>query len=404
MDSEAPAQPPEGGPDRAPQPASGPGDADEAPRTRAGVKVVVVGMALLAAVGTWLILVGNDRDEGGGRPGGGVIEVDGYVVETREFIAEVEALGTVRARESAEISANVTEVVEELLFEGGQHVEKGDPLARLSSAEEEAALAAAKANLSEQEREVERLEALVADGAVPQIRLEERLTMLEIARQQIAEVEAKLRDRNVEAPFNGVLGLRRISVGALVTPGTVITNLDQIDSVYVDFTVAEAYLADLRHGLTLFARAAAYPDELFEAEVLAVDSRVDPVTRAVEVRAEIDNEGHRLRPGMLLTTRLQRDPRESPGVPERALTQLGERAFVFVVENGDDEDPEVRVARRRNVETGRRIPGWVEILDGVEAGERIVGDGVISLSDGSAIRVVGEFEQPSAPFDPRERP
>jgi len=376
---------------------------DGGSRARPGVWVVVIGLALLAAVGTWLILAGNDRGEAGGRPGGGVVEVDGYVVEAREFIAEVEALGTVRARESAEISANVSEVVEELLFEGGQQVERGQPLARLSSAEEEAALAAAQANLREQEREVERLEDLVADGAVPQIRLEERITMLEIARQQIAEAEAKLRDRNIVAPFSGVLGLRRISVGALVTPGTVITNLDQIDSVYVDFTVAEAYLADLRPGLTLFAKAAAYPDEEFEAEVLAVDSRVDPVTRAVEVRAEIDNAGLRLRPGMLLTTRLQRDPRESPGVPERALTQLGERAFVFVVEDGDD-DPEVKVARRRNVETGRRIPGWVEILDGIEVGERIVGDGVISLTDGTAIKVVGEFEKPSEPFDPRERP
>ena len=366
--------------------------------------MVVIGLAVVAAAGSWLILTGNDSGDGGGRPGGGVVEVDGYVVESREFIAEVEALGTVRARESAEISANVTEVVEELLFEGGQQVEKGDPLARLSSAEEEAALASAQATLLEQEREVERLESLVEDGAVPQIRLEERVTMLEIARQQIAEAEANLRDRNIVAPFSGVLGLRRISVGALVTPGTVITNLDQIDSVYVDFTVAEAYLADLRPGLTLIARAAAYPDEPFEAEVLAVDSRVDPVTRALEVRAEIDNTGHRLRPGMLLTTRLQRDPRESPGVPERSLTQLGERAFVFVVEDGDEGDPEVKVARRRNVEIGRRIPGWVEILSGIEVGERIVSDGVISLTDGTAIRVVGEFEKPSEPFDPRDRP
>lgn len=362
---------------------------------------ISVALAVTGGVVAWVLLL--DRNTGpGGRPPGGASKVRSHVVESREFIAEVEALGTVRASETADISANVTETVERLLFDGGQEVEQGQLLAELSSAEEQAALLAAQAGLREQEREVDRLEDLVSDGAVPEIRLEERRTMLEVARQQVAEAEAKVRDRSIVAPFSGVLGLRRISTGALVTPGTVITTLDHIDRVYIDFTVAEAYLADLRPGLALEARASAYPDEIFKAEVKAVDSRVDPVTRAVEVRAEIANEDHRLRPGMLMTTRLQRDPRESPAVPERAVVQSGERAFVFVIEE-TEEDPGGLVARRREVAIGRRVPGWAEILSGVELGSKIVGTGVIGLTDGSGVEVTGEFDGPSPAFDPRAR-
>jgi membrane fusion protein, multidrug efflux system len=321
-----------------------------------------------------------------------------HEVEEREFVSLVEAIGTVRAVESADLSSSLTQVVSELLFDDGDVVEQGQLLARLRSEEEEASLVAARAVYEEELREVGRLTQLAVDRAVPEVRLQERQTQLEVARARVLEAQSRLAELEIRAPFPGVLGLRRVSVGALVSPGAVLAKIDRIDRVFIDFTVAEAFLAELRPGLELESRNAAWPDQLFLAEVIALDSRVDPVTRAVEVRAVVDNEGGKLRPGMLMTTRLKRAPRDSPALPERALVPLGERAFVFVVAEGEEGG---KVVERRAVEVGERVPGWVEVADGLEAGEVVVTDGVIGLSGGSGVSVVGEYEGPAEAFDPR---
>ncbi|HEY1051056.1 MAG TPA: biotin/lipoyl-binding protein, partial [Prosthecobacter sp.] len=138
------------------------------------------------------------------------------------YALDLDAIGTVRAFESIDISSNVTETVTQLSFDDGDFVKQGTLLATLSDSEEQAMLASAKATLAEEDREVARLKKLVEDGAAPEARLAERKTLSDIAKQKIFEAEAKLKDRRILAPFDGWLGLRRISVGALVTPGAII--------------------------------------------------------------------------------------------------------------------------------------------------------------------------------------
>ena len=358
-------------------------------------KPVGVGVGLL--LGSCLVLssCGGDGEADSAAPKKAA-QVTAGTVEMREFVDEVEALGTVRALESIEVSANVMDRISEISFEDGQTVEKGAVLARLSDSEELAVLEGAKINLLEQEREITRLSKLASDGAVSQVRLQEYETARELAMQKIEEANATMADRTVVAPFGGVLGFRRVSLGALVTPGQVLTTLDLIDTVKLDFAVPETFLGNLAAGEKIQATSEAYPNEEIVGEVKSIDSRVDPVTRSVVVRAEIENADHRLKPGMLLTARVLKNPTVSPSVPERALIAVETRRTVFRVAGEGDKT----TAESVEVQIGRRVPGYVEILSGLEEGDKIIVDRTPGLRNGAPITVSGEAAPPSAPYNP----
>ncbi|MCB1237647.1 MAG: efflux RND transporter periplasmic adaptor subunit, partial [Verrucomicrobiae bacterium] len=206
-------------------------------------------------------------------------------------------------------------------------------------------------------------------------------------------------DRKIVAPFDGIVGLRRISAGALVAPGTVIVTLDQVSTMKLDFPVPETFLPDLKPGLKIAASSNAYPGRAFEGTVSQVDSRVDPVTRAVTVRAELPNPDGRLRPGMLMTTVLNRNPRRSPALPERAIVPMGRESFVFLLKT----DAAGRTtAERVAVETGARLPGFVEVRSGLEAGAVTITDGYLGLVSGAEVTVSGEFEGAAPAYNPRK--
>ena len=309
-----------------------------------------------------------------------------------DFALDLDAIGTVQAFESADISSNVTERVTEITFKDGDFVKKGTLLAKLSDSEEQAMLASAKATLAEEEREIARLQKLVKDGAAPEARLQERLTLADIARSKIRESEARLADRQITAPFDGWLGLRRISVGALVSPGTVIASLDKIDLVKIDFSVPETYLSRVKPGTDISASAETLKGRRFGGKLAHLDSRLDPVTRSVAARAEVTNADLQLKPGMLVMVTLKVEPHLSLSVPERALVPIGAKAYVFTITDGK--------ARRLEVKTGLRKPGVVEIRAGLQEGQAIVADGLVGLQEGAAVQVTGHYTGPVKAFDP----
>jgi membrane fusion protein (multidrug efflux system) len=194
-------------------------------------------------------------------------------------------------------------------------------------------------------------------------------------RARVALLRAQLSDRVVTAPFAGVLGLRQVSAGSLVTPGTVITTLDDIDVVNVDFALPERHLAAVASGQVITAHSDAYPGRDFAGKVVSLDSRIDPVTRAFQVRAEVPNADQALRAGMLLNVDVLRPERNVIAVPEIAIVQVGRDSFVFQV--GADD-----VAKRIPVTLGTRRRGEVEVTEGLDAGARIVIDGTVKLRDG----------------------
>jgi membrane fusion protein (multidrug efflux system) len=320
------------------------------------------------------------RSEPAQRRGGGEMPVVTQVVEDRDFADRTEAIGTVSANESVTVTPAVTDRIASVHFNDGAFVERGDVLVELEHAEESAALEEARIDLAEQQREFERVVALREQSLVSQEEFDLAQGDLDAATARVNAAEARVGDRVITAPFAGVLGIRRASPGALVSPGQVITTLDDLSVVKVDFTVPEALIAQIAKGQSVVGRAAPWPETTFSGKVTGIDSRVDPVTRAVGMQARIPNPRARLRAGMLFTVELTCCPRTSPAVPERALLSFADRQYVFVVR-------EEQTVEQREVVLGVRDVGWVEITDGLSAGETIVVDGILNLRDGASVSV-----------------
>jgi len=215
---------------------------------------------------------------------------------------------------------------------------------------------------------------------VAQTDLDKARTQEAITRHRIEEIQARIADRTIVAPFSGVLGLRLVSEGALVTPGQRLTTLDDISRMRLDFNVPATRLAFLRQGQSVEARTPSFEQD-FQGLVSAVDSRVDPVARSVTARAVLENPQGRLRPGLLMEVTIKGDPRQALLVPEESLQSRSSAHYVWKID-GDS-------ARRTQVELGGRIPGWVEVVSGLVPGERVVKDGVGRLSgEATAVTLV----------------
>jgi membrane fusion protein (multidrug efflux system) len=307
------------------------------------------------------------------------------VAEVRKepFVDRVEALGTLRANEMVVLTANATELVTKIHFDDGQRVQAGDVLVEMSGDEERAQLAEARAAAEEARSQYERVRPLAAQGTAAKSQYDERRREWETAQARVAVVESRLADRTIRAPFAGVVGLRKLSVGALVRPGDPITTLDDDGVMKLEFTVPATYVDTLQPGLAIVAKARAYGSREFHGQVRSVDSRVDPVTRSIQARAEIPNPDRALRPGMLMTVVLMKNPREALVVPESAIVSSGRKSHVFRV----DADAGNRV-QRREVEVGARRAGEAEIRAGLVAGELVVVHGTQRVRDGQVVQVV----------------
>lgn len=304
------------------------------------------------------------------------------VAEARidSFPLVIEALGNAAANESVEIRPVITATLMEIGFEEGQQVKAGAVLAELENVEALAEVAAARATLAESEAQFRRLSELFKTKAVAESQLNEITARRDADHAAAAAADARLAHTVVRAPFDGQLGLRRVSPGSLVGPATIITTLDDTRNIKLDFDVPEVYLARLEVGLEVTAHSAAYKDAVFRGQVVSVDTRVDPVSRTIKVRALLDNESGLLRAGMFLTVTLFKQDIESLMVPEEAIVPERSQQFVWVVD-------EAGIAEFRAVRTGRRRPGEVEILDGLRAGERVIVEGTQKARPGAAVQV-----------------
>jgi len=301
------------------------------------------------------------------------------------FPLTVEALGTARANESVEIRPKITESISTIHFREGQHAEAGDVLVELEDSAVRAAVAEAEAALAESNSRYVRSHELFRSKLVPASELESVQAERDADRAAVDAAKARLAETVVRAPFAGRLGLRRVSIGSLVSPSTVITTLDDTDTIKLDFDVPETALAYVATGLPIVAHSAAWPEARFEGEVASVDTRVDPISRTVTVRALVPNADGLLRPGMFLRVELLHDDREALMVPEQAIVPEQSRQFVLVVGDGDE-------VSKREVRVGRRRPGQVEIVAGVTAGEVVIVEGTQKAQSGTVVRVVGRIE------------
>jgi membrane fusion protein, multidrug efflux system len=314
-----------------------------------------------------------------------VPSVIGTRAELTTWSDPLEALGTLSADESVTLSTTVTDIVADINFSDGEQVEAGRVLIRLEDAEEQAQLRASQALREERRNASNRASQLQDRNLAARADVEDSRSRLRQADADIQAIEARLANYQVEAPFSGRVGFRNISIGALVTPGMDLVTLDKLDVMKLDFSVPEVFLGRLSPGLVLNATTAAFPDNIFSGEIATIGTRVDPVTRSINVRAELDNADGRLRPGMLMEVIVQQQVRDTIVIPEAAIEPSGDRHFVMLIDQGEGT-PRLT---RREVAIGERRNGEVEILEGLAADDLIVVHGLQLARDGQAARLIG---------------
>ncbi|MGB3211062.1 MAG: efflux RND transporter periplasmic adaptor subunit [Desulforhopalus sp.] len=300
------------------------------------------------------------------------------------FVDRVEALGTLRANETVDLTATITDTVTAIHFEDGQRVKAGDVLVEMTNEEEHALLEEERSTLNEAKKQYERVKPLVERGAASKSLLDQRRREYDTAQARFRAIESRLRDRLILAPFSGVVGLRNISVGALIEPGDLITTLDDDSVMKLDFTVPAIHLATLKTGLPVVAGAPSYGDRTFEGEVTGINSRIDRTTRSIIARALLPNADRLLKPGLLMSVELLKNPRDAVVIPEEALIPSGKVNHVLVVDQAADPP----VAMRREVAIGGRRPGEVEIVSGLTVGEFIVIHGTLRARPGQAVKII----------------
>lgn len=302
----------------------------------------------------------------------------------------IDAIGTAKARESVVIAAKQSERIAAVRFESGQRVSKGQTLVELDSGSVRADLAEAQATLKDLDAQVVRLQNLHSRQLIAQSQLDTAVASRNAAKARMQAAQERLNDRIIRAPFAGVLGLRQVSPGQYVNAGAAMVNLDDLDRMWVDFPVPENTLAKLKTGMVIDLGVDAFPGRSFSARVVGIDSRVDIATRAIMVRADIDNSEGLIRPGMLMRVALKQDASDALLVPELAIQQIGNRAFVFVAAADG-------TANSRDVQVGGRRDGEAVILEGLQPGDSVIVEGTSKLRDGQKIKIVSPDSKPVTP-------
>lgn len=341
----------------------------------------LLGIAILAGAVVFYVNQGSGRSINAVRRSAATPVVRVEKITPVTIQNTIEGIGTGVAKESVDITANATEKVVGIFFRDGEYVEGGKLLVQLNDDQYQAQLEDAKIHLAEQERELKRLTPLYNARITSQKDFEAARTVVARAKTTIGIVEYAIRNRRILAPFPGKLAMRKVSLGDLVSPGTLITSIDDISEIKVDFRVAEKYYPLVKAGQKVGVTNVAYPGVVFTGTISAVSPRIDSVTRTADVRAVVPNPERKLAPGMLFIVKLELGTREALMIPEKAVMSLGEVQYIFLY-NADRGN-----VTRRVVRLGQREGGKVEVTEGMKAGDVIVTDGVLKLADKSPVKL-----------------
>ncbi|MDP3085515.1 MAG: efflux RND transporter periplasmic adaptor subunit [Rubrivivax sp.] len=320
--------------------------------------------------------------------------------EALRLTDDVQALGTLKSRQSVVVRPEVSGRIAKLGFADGQTVKQGQLLVQLEDTLQQAQVRQAEAQASIARANLQRSRELLAQGFVSQSAVDQNAANLLVGDAQVALAQAQLARMKVLAPFNGTVGIRAVDVGGYVKDGADIVALEDLSSLVVEFSLPERFLDRLRVGQPVDVTMDALPGRPFKGRIEVLDSQVDRNGRALLVHARIDNPGVVLRPGMFARPRVVFAVREAAVViPEEALVPQGARQLIFKVVDGPDGK---KVSQRLEAKIGLRLPGKVEILEGLVAGDVVVTAGHSRLLRGDAtpLRVVDLSKPPGGPGGP----
>ena len=330
--------------------------------------------------------------------------------ETAKWTPLLPAIGTFRAVQGVEVAPQVGGVVREIKFESSQDVAKGVALVQIDDSTEQADLKSNEAALKNAEVALQRQRQLITGGNTPQANLDAAWATRDQAAAATERTRAIIAQKAIVAPFAGRLGIRRIDVGQYVSPGTMLVTLQQLDPIYVDFSLPEQNLADLKPGQSLESTVDAYPGTTFKGTIKFVDARVAADTRNVLIRGEIPNPQKKLLPGMFANVNvLAGAPTEVVTLPRTSISYSLYGDSVYVLTPAPQKAGEAQAAgsdqlyaiERRFVRPGDTREDKVAINEGVKPGELVVSEGQIKLQPNARVRV-----DPNAglkPLSPRPR-
>ena len=360
--------------------------------------IVAVIVVLLAGAGIgggyWYFVArpAQTTSAAGGPPAGFAMPIEAAPVRVGPSQRQIQAVGSLRSYESVILRPELVGRIVQINFTEGQKVKKGQLLVQLDAAVPQAELVQMQASLALAKANYERAQELAKRNAGTERALDEARWKLRNDEAAVKLSEVRLEKYALTAPFDGVIGLRKVSIGDFVKDGADLVNLEQIDPLKVDFRVPEVFLASLKVGQRIAVTVDALPNREFSGEVYAIDPLVDASGRAVVIRARIANSEDTLRPGLFARVALVVDERqEAVFVPEQSLVPINDQLFVFKVVDGPQGG---KVVAFTKVKLGERRKGEAEVIDGLKPGDVIVTAGLLKIRDGMPVQIL---PPPAAP-------
>jgi len=330
--------------------------------------------------------------KGPGKGPGGPVPVEVIELKPVRVLEAITAVGSLRSNESVVLRPEVSGRIASIGFRDGQNVRRGQLLVGLDATLNEAEVAQARAEFDLAASNLKRTEDLASKSFISSSAQDQAASTVQVAEAKLKVAEARLAKMRLVAPFDGVVGIRNVSLGDYVKDGAELVNIEDIRTLKVDFRLPERYFTQLKAGLPVEVAADALPGARYLGSIDAINPRVEASGRSLEVRAKLDNTDGRLRPGMFARVRvLLGDRPNALMVPEEAVVPLGDEFFVYTVAEGK--------AKRVRVKLGVRREAQVELLEGVSAGEQVVTAGIRVQRDGQPVRVIG-----AAPASPGAAP
>ncbi len=302
----------------------------------------------------------------GGPPGGMQLPVEAVTLAPRTLAGGLQTVGSLRADESVVMRPEVSGRIERIHFTEGGRVAAGQPLFTLDASMARASLNEAQANLENSRRAATRAGQLSNEKLIAQADYDRARAAFGVDQARAASARTALEKMTLRAPFSGQVGLRNVSIGEVVSAGQELVTLVRMDPIEVDFSVPENVLAQLRNGQAIQVTVDAFPGDVFGGKVVAIDPVIDPASRSAKLRAQIPNPDARLRPGQFAQLRLDTGTGSADAllVPEQALMQDGDTRFVYTIVDGK--------AKRAPIKTGTRVPGFVQVTEGLKAGDVVI--------------------------------
>ena len=303
-------------------------------------------------------------------------------VEKIKYAEELNLIGSINANESVKITAVVSEKIKSIKFEEGSYIDENDILIELENNEEQAILKQVDAELEESTANYERAKKLLSEGNASQSMIDKKFMEKKKLEGKFQEIQAKLNDLIIKAPFNGIIGTKNYSNGSFINPGDVITSLYDISKVKVEIYIPEIYVSEIYKKQFFIATLPSINNTSFKGEVYAINPSIDKETRTFKVIGIIqENNNYSLKPGMMANIELKLRSREIFIVPEGAIIPEDEKSFLYILEENN-------VLKKRQVVTGKRNDGSIEIIEGIDQSDQIVYEGTNKIRNGSEVSVI----------------